>query len=121
MCATPSDFIERTGWPDIATLMQKDTFFTIFIKTELEEPVKTALCDLWLNLEQAPTVSQRTEDTYTSSTPATTTTAHVGATSPRSSGAVSENGWLANALAHETCQSKDGVLSQFIRHHTVNP
>lgn len=108
--------LRSCGWKDIAMLMQNDTFFTTFTRTELEPPVKNALCDLWLNLEQEHIASHRMEDTSTSYTHATTTIPPVAATSPKSSGPGSGNGWLERALAQETFHSKDGVLSQYICH-----
>lgn len=65
-------------------LLANDTFFTTYTKMELEDQVKNALCDLWLNLEPAPISSHPTAATYTASTCATTTTAHAGATSQKS-------------------------------------
>ncbi|CAH0395645.1 unnamed protein product [Bemisia tabaci] len=108
--------LRACGWRDLEQLMEKEPFYTTFTRIVLEEPVKTYVCDSFLNLERELISPPDTETTCTYVTHATTSTAHADATSRRSSGANSESGYLDHLLAHETSASKDGVISQFICH-----
>ncbi|CAH0392120.1 unnamed protein product [Bemisia tabaci] len=88
----------------------------LFTRLELEEPMKSVFCDLWLNLEHPLPMLQHTGGTSTPSTCANATTQPAGATLPKSSEEISDGGWLASVLQQQKSTDKDGVICQFISH-----